>query len=103
MTFGERLRRAREARGLTRDQLAAASGVPDGTIQGYEIGRRAPSFANAVRLAAALGLTCLDFAGCEDVAREPPGRRTGPGGPHLSPPDGLPGRPRPGLEPVMHY
>ena len=68
MTFGERLRRAREARGLTRDQLAAASGVAYGTIHGYEIGRRAPSFTNVVRLAAVLGLTCQDFAGCSDVA-----------------------------------
>ena len=80
MTFAERLRRAREVRGLTREKLAAVSGVAYGTIHGYEIGRRAPSFANAVRLAAALGLTCQDFADCEDVAPEPPAQANRTGG-----------------------
>ena len=75
MTFGERLRQEREAKGLTREALAAASGVPFGTIHGYEIGRRWPSFTNVVKLAAALGLTCEAFAGSTDIAdgeEEPP-------------------------------
>jgi transcriptional regulator with XRE-family HTH domain len=75
MTFGEKLRQVRDEKGLTREQLAAASGVSFGTIHGYEIGRRAPSLANAVRLAAALGITCLDFAGCSDVAPTGPNRK----------------------------
>ena len=72
MTFGELLRQTREARGMTRQALAAASGVPFGTLHNYEIGRRAPSFANAVQLARALGVSCEDFAGCDDVAGEAP-------------------------------
>jgi transcriptional regulator with XRE-family HTH domain len=80
MKFGEKLRQEREARGLTRESLAASSGVPFGTIHGYEIGRRAPSFANVVKLAAALGLDCTMFAGCEDVggqAEEPAPKKRG--------------------------
>lgn len=71
MTFGKRLRDLREGRGLTRKALAEASGVPFGTIYSYEGGRRSPALATTVKLAAALGVTCEAFAGCEDVAPEP--------------------------------
>ena len=70
MTFGELLREKREAAGLSRRQLSEASGVPFGTVHHYEDGRRAPSFANVVRLANALGLDCTAFSGCEDVTAE---------------------------------
>ena len=70
MKFGELLRDKREGKGLSRQALATTSGVPFGTLHNYEIGRRAPSFANVVRLAAALGLTCHDFADCDDVTSE---------------------------------
>ncbi len=89
MTFGEVLRREREARGLTRDQLADASGVTFGSIHGYEIGRRAPSFANVVKLAGALGLTCEAFAGCSDIQDGPPGADAmSPAGPPARKPRG---------------
>lgn len=84
MTFGEALRREREAKGLTREGLAELSGVTFGSIHGYEFGRRAPSFTNVVKLAAALGLTCQAFAGCSDVATpddgesEPPAKKPAP-------------------------
>jgi transcriptional regulator with XRE-family HTH domain len=77
-TFGELLRRRREAAGLTRRDLAAASGVPFGTLRQYEDGRRSPSFANAVRLARALGLGLDTFAGCV------------PGDPHPTHPESPP-------------
>lgn len=67
MTFGARLRELREGKGLTRKALAEASGVPFGTIYGYEGGRRSPALATTVKLAAALGVTCEAFAGCDDV------------------------------------
>lgn len=75
MTFGELLRAEREGRGLTRKALAASSGVPFGTIHGYEIGRRAPSFGNVVKLAAALGLKLDAFAECALPEPEPLPRR----------------------------
>lgn len=70
MTFGERLRELREAKGLSREALASASGVPFGTIHGYEIGRRAPSLAATLKLAKALGVECTAFADCSDVVAE---------------------------------
>lgn len=70
MNFGESLRSRREELGLSRQSLADASGVPFGTIHGYEDGRRAPSFENVVKLAAALGVSCEAFAGCVDVTGE---------------------------------
>jgi transcriptional regulator with XRE-family HTH domain len=72
MTFGERLRQLREERGLTREGLASASGVPLGTIHGYEIGRRLPALAATLKLGKALGVDCTAFADCEDLAGEEP-------------------------------
>jgi transcriptional regulator with XRE-family HTH domain len=70
MTFGEKLRDLREKAQLTREALAEASGIPFGTIHGYEIGRRAPAFAAVIKLAKALGVDCTAFAGCDDVQDE---------------------------------
>ena len=82
MTFGEMLRSKREEAGLSRQRLATVAGVPFGTIHGYEDGRRAPCCANVVRLAAALGLDCTAFSGCDDVtgegATDPPAPEPGP-------------------------
>ncbi len=72
MTFGEKLRELREAKGMTREGLAEASGVPFGTIHGYEIGRRAPAFASTLALAKALGVDCTAFADCEDLKGNDP-------------------------------
>jgi transcriptional regulator with XRE-family HTH domain len=70
MKFGGRLRQLREAKKLSREALSTASGIPFGTIHGYEIGRRAPSLAATVKLARALGVDCSAFADCEDVGGE---------------------------------
>ncbi len=70
MKFGEKLREVREGKGFTRERLSRESGLPFGTIHNYEIGRRAPSFANVVRLAASLGVECTAFAECDDVASD---------------------------------
>jgi transcriptional regulator with XRE-family HTH domain len=70
MTFAEKLRELRDAKGLSEAKLAELSGLPFGTVHIYGLGRRAPSFANVVKLAAALGVTCEAFAECEDVTGE---------------------------------
>jgi putative transcriptional regulator len=67
MTFAEKLRELREAKGLTEAQLAEASGVTYGSIHAYGLGRRKPSFHAVVKIARALGVTCEAFANCDDV------------------------------------
>jgi transcriptional regulator with XRE-family HTH domain len=50
------LRDARKKRGMTQDDLAAASGVDQTMISSVEIGRRSPSDDVKTRLAKALGI-----------------------------------------------
>jgi transcriptional regulator with XRE-family HTH domain len=71
MTFGEKLRKLRDAAGLSEAKLAAASGVGFGAIHQYGLGLRKPSFAAVVKLARALGVTCEAFADCEDLDGDP--------------------------------
>ncbi|MBW8785864.1 MAG: helix-turn-helix transcriptional regulator [Novosphingobium sp.] len=53
--LGNRLREAREAKGLTQAQLAAAIGVSRKTVNTVENGVFVPSTVIALKLAAALG------------------------------------------------
>jgi transcriptional regulator with XRE-family HTH domain len=81
VTFGERLRELREAIGMSEAKLAEASGITFGSIHGYGLDRRKPSFEAVVKIARALGSTCEAFADCDglgvDVVVEPP-RTKGP-------------------------
>jgi transcriptional regulator with XRE-family HTH domain len=61
MTFAEKLRQLREAKGLSQSGLSAASGIPLGTIRDYEQGRRDPLLSNAQKLAKALGASLDAF------------------------------------------
>jgi transcriptional regulator with XRE-family HTH domain len=58
--FGELLRTAREAKGLTQAELAQRAGFQPSAIAHFEAGRRTPSLDNFRRLADALAVT-LDF------------------------------------------
>lgn len=53
-SFGEKLKEAREAAGLTQAQLAEQSGIPLGTIREYEQNKREPLVSKAGKLARAL-------------------------------------------------
>lgn len=57
MGLGERLRRAREAKGLTQEQLGKLLNVTDATINRYEKGTRQPAPAMLRRLAETLGVS----------------------------------------------
>jgi transcriptional regulator with XRE-family HTH domain len=70
MTFGQKLRELREAKELSRAALGELSGVPFGTIHGYELDRRAPTLSATMKLAKALGVSCEAFSECEDVKGE---------------------------------
>ncbi len=74
MRFADRLRQLRDEAGLSEAKLAKASGLTFGTLHAYGLGKRAPSFAAVVKIAAALNgvgglkVTCESFADCEDIA-----------------------------------
>jgi transcriptional regulator with XRE-family HTH domain len=53
-TFGERLRKARTAGGLTQSALVKRSGIPKPTLSRYENDHVLPSLATLARLAEAL-------------------------------------------------
>ena len=53
-TFGERLRKVREALGLTRGELAALARVSDGTIKSIEFGREGAGRFSALQVLSAV-------------------------------------------------
>lgn len=66
-TFGKRLKRLREERGLTAVALAEACGVADGTIRQIEGGKvKSPSLHLGIRLADALDVDVRYLALGED-------------------------------------
>jgi len=75
MTFGEKLTRLRNAKKLSVMKLAETSGVTFASLREYGSGRRKPSFAAVVKIAAALGVTCEAFADCDDIAGKRKPRR----------------------------
>jgi transcriptional regulator with XRE-family HTH domain len=56
MTFGENLKRLREAAELTQAQLAERAGLSLRSLQNWEIDRSKPSLAATLALAQALGV-----------------------------------------------
>jgi transcriptional regulator with XRE-family HTH domain len=78
MTFAEKLRKLRDAAGLSEAKLAQASGLTFASVHSYGLGSRSPSFAAVVKLARALGVDCTAFADCEDV--DPPAPQQPPAG-----------------------
>jgi transcriptional regulator with XRE-family HTH domain len=69
--FRNALKQFREREGLTQEALAQQAGMSVGTVRNYEQGIRLPTFPQVVKLATALGVSCMDFARCEDVTTEP--------------------------------
>lgn len=61
MTFGDRVRTYRKAKGLTQEALARAIGVSKTTITGYELGYREPDVEKIKLLSDALGVTGDDL------------------------------------------
>jgi transcriptional regulator with XRE-family HTH domain len=61
MTIGEKLRAAREAKGLTQFQLAVKATVQPITVSSIEVGRNQPTVQTLCRLAKALGVEVQDL------------------------------------------
>jgi transcriptional regulator with XRE-family HTH domain len=69
--MGVRFKRLREAAGMSQSELAKAAGVPVGSIQGWEQGRRTPLLDAAARVAQALNVSLDELAGISPAARKP--------------------------------
>lgn len=63
MKFSERLKKMREARGLTQVQLANLSGISSRMIQKYECGVSRPRYDAAEKLAKALNASVSELLG----------------------------------------
>jgi DNA-binding XRE family transcriptional regulator len=74
-TMGERLKRLREARGMSQPQLAEAARIPVGTLRQWEQDRRLPSLEGFFAVADGLGVTLDELAG--RTAPEPKHKRKG--------------------------
>ncbi|HEV3438396.1 MAG TPA: helix-turn-helix transcriptional regulator [Gemmata sp.] len=70
MTFAEKLRELRDAKGFSETKLAELSGLTFGSIHNYGMGRRTPSYPAVLQLSRALGVDCTAFADCEDMKGE---------------------------------
>jgi transcriptional regulator with XRE-family HTH domain len=66
--FAALLKQLRAAANLSQSGLAKRCGVPVGTIQGFEIGRREPTYGTLLKLARGLGVSLAAF----DVDEPPP-------------------------------
>jgi transcriptional regulator with XRE-family HTH domain len=66
-SFGNVMRTYRERGGYSRRELAEASGLAEGTVRDYELGKRSPSFEAVCRLALALGVKVQVFVGVMDL------------------------------------
>jgi transcriptional regulator with XRE-family HTH domain len=94
--LGERLRAAREARGLTLDQLSVSVGVSKAHLSRLESGDRQPSVGILVEVAAALGtrvsvLLGEDGAGTTLATFAPDAPRLAAAGLEIAPCSGFPG------------
>ena len=63
--YGDRIRRARVARGWSQDELAKRADTTQQTIQRYEAGKREPLAKNLTSLSAALGVTVSYLLGMD--------------------------------------
>jgi transcriptional regulator with XRE-family HTH domain len=73
MSFGQHLRRLREAAGLSRAALARKAGVASSTLGNWEAGRGMPGLPTLLRLAGALGVPVERFAaGVEEPEGDEP-------------------------------
>lgn len=63
MTIGERIKRARNSKGLTQKQLGEVSETSEITIRQYELGKRQPRIEPLTRIASALGTSLYELVG----------------------------------------
>jgi len=69
-TMGGRIKRLREAAGMSQPRLAEAAGIPVHTLRQWEQDRRLPSWEGAVALDDGLGVSLDELAGRESPKRK---------------------------------
>jgi transcriptional regulator with XRE-family HTH domain len=81
MTFAEKLRELREAKGWSQKELADRSETTQQAVGRWEAGDRVPSFQAVLIICKALGVRCTTFDGCEflKIADRGRGRPPKPG------------------------
>ncbi len=72
--MGERLKRLRQAAGMSQPQLALAAGVPVGTLREWEQGRRLPSLRGFIAVARGLGVSLDELAGIDAATKKGKGK-----------------------------
>lgn len=77
--MGQLLQELRRAKGLTQEQLAAATEVSIGAVRNWEQGHRLPHFEAAYRISQALGISLDDLAR-KVFAGPAPGKKATPKG-----------------------
>jgi transcriptional regulator with XRE-family HTH domain len=70
--FGAQLRRRRDEKGLTQQELAEATGIHANTIARLERGVHEPAWPLVLALAKALGVSCEAFSEGKAEASKPP-------------------------------
>jgi transcriptional regulator with XRE-family HTH domain len=75
MTFADKLRELREAKGMSRQDFADRVEFSIHTLINWEQGTRMPSFGTVQVICKVLGVACTVFDGCEfGDAEQKPGR-----------------------------
>lgn len=72
MSFGDRIKQARELKGITRDSLAAQIGVTRSAISNYENEISQPSVDKIIKMISALGVDA-NFLWQDEIALSPAG------------------------------
>ena len=67
MLFKDLLRELREKAGITQQALADGSGIPLGSVRGYEQGHRIPSWPAVAKMAKIIGVSTEAFSHCDEV------------------------------------
>ena len=68
LTTGEKIRQARTQKGWTQKQLGELCGIAEPTIRRYELGKLKPKKETLEKIAAPLGVYCLDLDGDDESA-----------------------------------
>lgn len=71
--MGQRLKRLRDAQGLSQEELAVAANVPVGSLRNYEQDRRMPRLDAAARIAKVLSISLDTLA--ETISHDLPAKK----------------------------